>query len=71
MPEQVSVIGYDGIDMGDYFNPRLTTLKQPTKEMALATVNLLFDILNKKKSHQHLMFPGELIIRESTKAVSE
>lgn len=71
VPEQVSVIGYDGIDMGDYFNPRLTTLKQPTKEMALATVNLLFDILNKKKSHQHLMFPGELIIRESTKAVSE
>ncbi len=69
VPGEVSVIGYDGIDVGDYYNPRLTTLKQPTREMALATVDLLFDILTGKKDHQHLVFPGELIIRESTRAL--
>ena len=70
VPQDVSVIGYDGIALGDYYNPRLTTLKQPTKDMALATANLLFDVMTGKKAHQHLVFPGELIIRESTKAVN-
>lgn len=69
VPEQVSVVGYDGIALGDYFNPRLTTLKQPTEEMAKATVSLLFGILSGRKRHQHLVFPGEMVIRESTRAI--
>jgi len=67
IPEDVSVAGYDGITLGDYFYPRLTTIKQPTRTMARETVSLLFGIISGKKKHQHLLFPGELVIRESTR----
>ena len=69
VPGKVSVVGYDGLELGDYYNPRLTTLKQPTEDMARATVSLLFGILSGKKEHQHLFFPGELVIRESTRTL--
>ena len=66
IPEDISVVGYDGITMGDYMYPRLTTLRQPVEEMALATIKQLFDLLSGKKEHQHLVFEGELLIKESS-----
>ncbi len=69
IPEDVSVAGYDGLPLGDYVTPRLTTLRQPTGLMARETASLLFGILSGQKNHQHLVYPGELIIRESTRAI--
>ena len=40
-PEDVKVIGYDGIQDHKYFHPILSTIKQPIKEMAEVSVNLL------------------------------
>ena len=65
VPEDVSVIGFDGIDLGEYTVPRLTTLKQPVEEMAKDTVKLLFRIIAGKEKHQHIVYSGELIKRES------
>ncbi len=66
IPEDVSVVGYDGIEWGDYYVPRLTTLKQPVEEMAEATMQLLFNIIAGKSEHQHIDFEGEILIKEST-----
>lgn len=66
VPQEIAVAGYDGITLGDFYNPRLTTIRQPIKRMAKETVSLLFEILDGRKQHQHLVFPGELIVREST-----
>jgi len=68
VPHQVSVVGYDGIPLGDYANPRLSTLKQPVEEMAIATIDMLCDIIDGKRSNEQLLFSGELIIRESSSA---
>ena len=70
VPEDYSVVGFDGIDLGKYFCPSLSTLKQPVEQMARATVLLLFDILSGKKSHQHTVFEGEIVIRESTRELN-
>lgn len=67
IPEDISVAGYDGIEMGGYITPSLTTVRQPVEEMAKATVKLLFDIIAGKKEHQHITYDAELMIRESTK----
>lgn len=40
-PEDVKVIGYDGIQDHKYFHPILSTIRQPIKEMAEVSVNLL------------------------------
>lgn len=69
VPEDYSVVGYDGIIMGKYYNPTLTTMAQPIEEMATATIKLLFDVINGKGTHQHKVFPAELIIRDSAGSV--
>lgn len=67
IPDDISVAGYDGIEMGGYITPSLTTVRQPVEEIAKATVKLLFDIIAGKKGHQHITYDAELMIRESTK----
>lgn len=66
IPEDYSVIGYDGIEMGRYYNPSITTIAQPIKKMAEVTINLLFDVLRKKSKHQHKIFQANLEVRESS-----
>ena len=66
IPEDVSVAGYDGIEWGDYYVPRITTLKQPVDEMAIQTVQLLFNIISGKSKHMHIDFEGEIQVKEST-----
>lgn len=66
VPEDISVAGYDGIELGDYVVPRLTTLRQPVEEMAKETIKLLFRIISGKERHQHIVYAGELIEKEST-----
>lgn len=67
IPEDYSVAGFDGLDIANYYNPSITTIKQPVEEMAEETINILFDNINNKTSPQHKTFKGELIIGESTR----
>ncbi|MBW5447593.1 LacI family DNA-binding transcriptional regulator [Cohnella sp. CFH 77786] len=41
VPEDVKVIGYDGIQNNDCFHPVLSTIRQPVEEMARTSVQLL------------------------------
>ena len=69
VPEDYSLAGYDGIELGRYITPTITTINQPIEEMAKETIGLLFDILAGKKQHQHKVFPGKIVVRESTKKI--
>ncbi|CAM4454131.1 MAG: LacI family DNA-binding transcriptional regulator [Paenibacillus macerans] len=42
VPEDVKVIGYDGIQDHPYFHPILSTIRQPVEEMARTAIRLLF-----------------------------
>lgn len=66
VPHDIAVAGYDGIDMGKYYTPSITTIQQPVNDIARESILLLFDIISKKKEHQHKVFDAELLIREST-----
>lgn len=66
IPEDISVAGYDGIEMGEYYNPKLTTIKQPVEEIAKKTIRLLLDVIAERREHQQIVFPAQLIEREST-----
>lgn len=69
VPDDVSVAGYDGIDVASYISPSLTTIRQPVEEIARTTVKLLFDIIAGKKDHQHITYEAELLERESTRHI--
>lgn len=66
IPEDISVAGYDGIEMGEYYNPKLTTIRQPVEEIAKKTIRLLLDVIAERREHQQIIFPAELVVREST-----
>lgn len=65
VPEDVSVVGYDGIEMGKYFIPRLTTVAQPIDEIARESVTMLMGMLDQNEPPRHITVDAELILRES------
>lgn len=67
VPQDVSVAGFDGLDIARFYHPSLTTIRQPVEKMAYATSRLLFDEIKKKSGHQQLVFPAELVVGESTR----
>ncbi len=71
VPGDISLAGFDGVEIGKYVIPSLTTLKQPVGSMARETVRILFDIIDKDARHQHCVFDGELLVRESTRELKE
>lgn len=66
IPEDYAVAGFDGIELGRYYIPSLTTMRQPVEKLAKATITLLFDILAGREKHQHQVLDSELIEGEST-----
>ena len=65
IPEDYSVMGFDGLDITYYYNPSITTIRQPVEDMAVETLNILFDLIENKSANQHKLFQGELMIRQS------
>ncbi|MCI9133916.1 MAG: LacI family transcriptional regulator [Lachnospiraceae bacterium] len=71
IPEDVSVCGFDGIEMSEYYHPSLTTMCQPKEEMAREAIGLLFGMIKKKRGNEHMLFSARLMERESTCQVKE
>ena len=65
VPEDVSVVGFDGIDLSRYTLPRLTTVEQPVDEIALRSVNLLLDMMEKHAAPRHILVQAAYRRRES------
>ena len=70
VPEDVSVAGFDDIDIAQYMNPRLTTICQPLAEMGEKTAQALHrQISGSNHSEEEQILPYKLVIRESTRAL--
>ena len=69
IPDQVSLIGYDGIRMGQMIRPRLTTYRQDAGEIAAQAVSLLTEAIEEPETHQarHIIVRGRLIEGETVK----
>lgn len=65
IPEDISIIGFDGMDESKYYNPSITTVKQPKKHMAEVGINLLMGLINGEKNNEHIVLDTELIERGS------
>lgn len=65
--EDISLVGFDGMDVSKFYNPGITTMKQPKEEIANISVDLLFELMDGKGEHKHILLDTELIERESCK----
>ena len=66
VPEDVSVMGFDGIPLGDFIVPRLSSVEQPAVNMARRSVELLLDTIENNAPARHEAVPFTLLYREST-----
>lgn len=67
IPEDISIIGYDGISLGALKTISLTTISQPLNAMGEIAANALLDaIKNPHKKPQHIRVEPELIVRGTT-----
>jgi len=48
VPEDYSIIGFDGIDLGQIITPRLTTIKQDTYKMGILAANHILQMIQDK-----------------------
>jgi DNA-binding LacI/PurR family transcriptional regulator len=67
VPDDISVMGFDGIDVGKLIQPSLTTISQPSRRMGRVAVQLLLDRLEGGQETLRLMpfkfRPGESVTR--------
>ncbi len=69
IPQDISLVGYDGIEITQCFTPRLTTIRQDTKGMGIkAAENLIKQILRVEPSSgpDRIVLEPQLLIGDST-----
>lgn len=66
IPEDISLIGFDDIEVASQIDPALTTVAAPVKAIANTAVSMLKDMIENVPVHnQHIALPAQLEIRQS------
>ena len=72
VPSALSVIGFDGIDLGAYAYPALTTVGHPIRAMGEAAAEVLIArIAGGPAACREVVLPAQLLMRESTGPVPQ
>ena len=69
VPEDVSVVGFDGLEIGSYLVPQLTTVVQPVAELANRSMQILLACVEEGGEARHETVPFALNIRESITSI--
>lgn len=70
VPEDISLIGYDDSNLAVATEVKLTTVRHPQAEMGRQASRLLIEMLEKQVDRPRLIYPPELIIRDSCRPLS-
>ncbi|BCZ48510.1 LacI family transcriptional regulator [Clostridium gelidum] len=65
IPKDISIVGFDGMDESEFYNPSITTVKQPKKLMAEMSINLLMSLIKGETENKHVLLETKLIERDS------
>jgi len=66
VPDDVSVVGFDGIEFSEFVTPTLTTIQQPRNEIGRTGARILIEALTSGNWPQSVRLEAPLIIRNST-----
>ena len=65
VPEDVSVMGFDGLQVGDFIRPRLSTVCQDPQELARRSVEILLENIEKPQPPRYETVPVRIRLQES------
>jgi len=67
IPEDISLVGFDDIQLASYTEPSLTTIRQPIFKMGTTAISLLVQLIEgKEKEPLKVELPTQLVIRGSS-----
>jgi LacI family repressor for deo operon, udp, cdd, tsx, nupC, and nupG len=66
VPQDLSVIGFDDLDIASFYHPSLTTVRQPIYQIGHSAAKMLYSLIQRKENIQAQVLEPELVIREST-----
>jgi len=69
VPEQMSVIGFTGDEIGQYSAPPLTTMVQHTGIMGIKAVEQMLALIEGRRVCSRILVPPELLVRGSTSKI--
>lgn len=70
VPEDISIVGYDGIDATRFCIPRLTTISQDAEELASRGVHTLLKVIHYKSPPVHETIDFKLLEHESVCSIA-
>lgn len=70
-PRDVSVVGFDDVSFAPFYNPPLTTMRQPREEIGRMATRTLIDIIEGATDGEpvHVVLTSDLVVRGSTRAI--
>ncbi len=73
IPDDISIVGYDNIELANLMRPTLTTVEQPTYEIGRSAAELIISRIRdqKKSTHHTVLIPTKLIVRDSVKNINK
>ncbi len=66
VPDDISVVGFDDIEMAQWVRPKLTTVANPTSSAARTAVDMLLQLGDDRRATAQVTLRTELIVRDST-----
>lgn len=70
VPDDISVIGFDGLSFADFYSPRITTIRQQVERLAADGLQILLNSLERNEPSRHELIPFEFIEGESVKDIN-
>lgn len=69
VPEDISVVGFDGLELGEFTIPRLASVSQNLKELADRSFRMLLNNIESNSAAQYEVLPVSLLDRESARKI--
>ena len=69
VPEDISVVGFDGLPIGEYTLPRLSTVAQSVEQLAERSMQQLLQGIGQEAKASHEVVPVQLLLRESVRSI--
>ena len=63
--KDIAIVGFDGMDVAKYYQPSITTIKQPKKEMSELSIEFILKLIEGKMQNTHMFLEVELVQGES------
>jgi len=66
VPHDLSIVGFDDLEIAKHFNPPLTTMRSPDREIGASAARMLVDRIEGRAPPLRVELPAELVVRGSS-----